>query len=88
MQKSESNRDILKSPSLHPIFGPPFTPKPLFQWYLQSKKFLLTFNAKGLRVIIVAVQVGAVKIYVAAVEALWKKEGQDETQLPPKLLVS
>ncbi len=31
--------------------------------------------------IIVVVQVGAVKIYVAAaVEALWKKERQDETQ--------
>ncbi len=26
------------------------------------------------RIIIVAVQVGAVKIYVAAVEALWEKE--------------
>jgi hypothetical protein len=30
-------------------------------------------------VIIVVVQVGAVKIYVAAVEALRKKERQDET---------
>jgi hypothetical protein len=26
-----------KSPSFHPIFGPGFTPYPLFQWYLQSK---------------------------------------------------
>jgi hypothetical protein len=33
-----------------------------------------------LRVIIVVVQVGAVKIYVAAVEAFKKKERQDETQ--------
>jgi hypothetical protein len=40
-----------------------------------------------LRLIIVAVQVGAVKIPVAAVEALRKKERQDETQLLPKLLV-
>jgi hypothetical protein len=40
-----------------------------------------------LRVIIVAVQIGAVKIYVAAVEALRNTEGQDETQPPPKLLV-
>ncbi len=31
------------------------------------------FNAQGLRVIIVVVQVGAVKIYVAAMEALRKK---------------
>jgi hypothetical protein len=30
--------------------------------------------------IIVVVQVGAVKMYVAAVEALKKKERQDETQ--------
>jgi hypothetical protein len=33
-----------------------------------------------LKVIIVVVQVGAVKIYVAAVEALRKKERQGETQ--------
>jgi hypothetical protein len=32
------------------------------------------FNEQGLRVIIVVVQVGAVKIYVAAVQALRKKE--------------
>jgi hypothetical protein len=34
---------------------------------------------------IVVVQVGAVKIYVAAVEALRKKERQDETQLNTKI---
>jgi hypothetical protein len=33
-----------------------------------------------LRVIIVVVTVGAVKIYVAAMEALKIKEGEDETQ--------
>jgi len=32
------------------------------------------FNAQGWRVIIVVVQVGAVKIYVAAVEALRKNK--------------
>jgi predicted oxidoreductase (fatty acid repression mutant protein) len=32
------------------------------------------FNAQGSRLIIVLVQVGAVKIYVAAVKALRKKE--------------
>jgi hypothetical protein len=43
-----------------------------------------TFNGARLKVIIVVVQVGAVKIYVAAVEALRKKERggskQHETQ--------
>jgi hypothetical protein len=38
-----------------------------------------------LRVIIAPVQVGAVKIYVAAVEALRKKERQDETQFTTKI---
>jgi len=67
-----------------------FTPCPLFQWYSQSKKILLNlsmkcwnsaFNAQGSWLIIVVVQVGAVKIYLAAaVEALRKKEWGDETQ--------
>jgi hypothetical protein len=42
------------------------------------------FNAQGSRLIIVVVQVGAVKIYVAAVQALrkhWMK-----LSLPPKLV--
>ncbi len=43
------------------------------------------FNAQGSRVIIVIVQVGAVKICVAAMEALTKKERQDETQFTPKV---
>jgi hypothetical protein len=38
-----------------------------------------------LRVIIVVVQVGAVKIYVATVEALRKKERQDETQFTTEI---
>jgi hypothetical protein len=38
------------------------------------------FNAQGSRVIIVVVQVGAVKIYVPAVQALRKEETLDETQ--------
>jgi len=37
------------------------------------------FNAQGSRVIIIVVQVGAVKIYVAGVQALGKNETQDET---------
>jgi len=43
------------------------------------------FNARGARLIIVVVQVGAVKIYVAAVEALRKKERQNETQFTTKI---
>jgi hypothetical protein len=43
------------------------------------------FNAQGSRVIIVVVQVGAVKTYVAAVQALQKKETQDETQFTTKI---
>jgi len=39
------------------------------------------FNAQGSRVIIVVVQVGAVKICVAAVEALRKNKKKDETQV-------
>jgi hypothetical protein len=43
------------------------------------------FDAQGSRVIIVVVQLGAVKIYVAVVEALRKKERQDETQFTTKI---
>jgi hypothetical protein len=43
------------------------------------------FNAQGSRVIIVLVQVGAVKIYVAAVQALGREERQDETQSTTKI---
>jgi hypothetical protein len=65
---------------------------PVFQWYPQSKEILSNlsmkfwysaFNAQGSRVIIVVVQVRAVKIYVAA--AQWRRWGKkrergDETQ--------
>jgi hypothetical protein len=43
------------------------------------------FNAQGSRLIIVVVELGAVKIYVAAVEALRKKKRQDETQFTTKI---
>jgi NADH:ubiquinone oxidoreductase subunit 6 (subunit J) len=49
------------------------------------KCWISAFNAQGLRVIIVVVQVGAVKIYVAAVQAISKKETQDETQFSTKI---
>jgi hypothetical protein len=59
---SYTHQQSVKSPSRHPVFGPPFTPKPLFQWYPQSKEILLNvsmtcwnsaFNAQGSRLIIV-----------------------------------
>ncbi len=31
----------VKKPCLHPVFGPPFTPYPLFQWYPQSKEIFI-----------------------------------------------
>jgi hypothetical protein len=40
---------------------------------------------KGWKVTIVVVQVGAVKIYVAAAEALRGKERQDETQFTSEI---
>jgi len=42
------------------------------------KRWNSAFNAQGSQVIIVVVQVGALKIYVARVQALRKKETQDE----------
>jgi hypothetical protein len=33
----------VKSPCLHPLFGPPFTPYPLFQWYPQENDIIETF---------------------------------------------
>jgi hypothetical protein len=48
------------------------------------KSWNSAFNAEGPKVIIVVVQVGALKLYVAAVQALRKKETQDETQFTTK----
>ncbi len=47
---------------------------------LSAKCWISAFNVQGSRGIVVAVDIGAVKIYVAAVEALRKKERQGETQ--------
>ncbi len=49
------------------------------------KRWNSGFNAELSTVIIVVVQVGAVKIYVTAVEALRKKERRDETQFTTKI---
>jgi hypothetical protein len=43
------------------------------------KYWYLTFNAQSLRLIIVIVQLGAMKMYVIAMEAFKRKERQDET---------
>ncbi len=43
------------------------------------------FNVQGSRIIIVDVQVGVGKIYGAVVEALRKKERQDEPQFTTKI---
>jgi hypothetical protein len=52
---------------------------------LTMKCWISGFNAQGSKVIIVVLQVGAVKIYVAAVKAFRKKENQDETQFTTKI---
>jgi hypothetical protein len=46
----------------------------------------MKLSIQGLRVILVVVTVGAMKIYVAAVEALKIKERQDETQFIFKII--
>jgi hypothetical protein len=49
------------------------------------KSWYSAFNAQGLRLIIVVVQLGALKIYVAAVETAQEKERHDETQFTTKI---
>ncbi len=36
-----------EKPCLHPVSGRPFTPYPLFQWYLRSKEILINLSMKG-----------------------------------------
>ncbi len=75
---------VFLSSCLHPVFGPLFTHYPLFEWGLQSKEVLLNLGMKcwnsAFEVIIVVVHVEAVKIHVA-VEALRRKERQDQNQM-------
>ncbi len=54
---------------------------------LGTKCWISAFNAQSWRGVTVPVWVVAVKIYVAAVEALKKKERQSETQDSSKLMV-
>jgi len=86
-----------KQPCLHPVFGPPFTPYPLFQWYPQSKDILLNLsiemlqlstkcsNAQGWRLIIVVVQVGAVKNMWQQWRRTRKMKDRDETQFTTEI---
>jgi hypothetical protein len=80
-QKKNQRKKQQVLASYHPVFGLPFIHHPLFAWGgPQNKEILLNlsmkswdsaFNAQGSRVIIVVVQVRAVKIYVAAV--YWRR---------------
>jgi hypothetical protein len=64
------------------------SPYPLFQWYPHSKEFFknlsrklsISYISRFESIFILVVQVGAVKMYVAAVEALKEKERRDKTQ--------
>ncbi len=74
----------IKSPSVSPLISSAFSCYPLFQWYSQSKEILLNM---GSRVIIIVVQVGAVKIHVAAsAGAQEKRNRRMKLSLPPKLV--
>ncbi len=42
----QNNTVIHNVTCLHPVFGPPFTPCLLFQWYPQSKDILLNLSMK------------------------------------------
>jgi hypothetical protein len=81
------NRVFLKPSCLHPVFGPSFTHYPLFERGPQSKEILLNLDIKSwnsafnAQVIIVVVQVGAVEIYVATVEALRRKEREGQNRM-------
>jgi hypothetical protein len=54
---------------------------------LSTKRWISAINAQGSREIIVAVQVVAVKTYVAAVVPLGEKERHGEIQEPSNLMV-
>jgi hypothetical protein len=54
---------------------------------LSMKCSYSTFSAQRSRLIIIVVQLGGVKIYVAAVEALRKRKDRMQLSLPPKLMV-
>jgi hypothetical protein len=91
----KTNLSLILPHVLSPVFGPAFTPYPsLSMWHQQNNEILLslsvkcwnsTFNAQGSRLIKVVVQKRAVKIHVAALQALRKEERQDETHFTTKI---
>jgi hypothetical protein len=83
----------IKSLSVSLPISSAFAPYTLFQWYPQSKDILLNldmkcwnsaFNAQGLRLIIVVVQVGAGCICSSSAGAQ-EKGKEDETQFTTKI---
>jgi len=76
----------LKSPCLHPVFGPAFTPYPLFQWYRQCKEI---WNAENQRLMHKAENnysncTGKSSENLSS-SIPGKKERQDETQFMTKI---
>jgi hypothetical protein len=65
---------------------PAFTPYPFFSGIPKVTRCSISaFNAHRSKVTTVVVEVGVLKIYVAAMEALNDKERQDETQFNTKI---
>jgi hypothetical protein len=80
---------FVKSPYLLASFQPP---NPSFKGIHKVRKFYLgmkcwksAFNAQGSRLIIVALQVGAMKIYATIVQALKKRKDRVKLSSPQKL---
>jgi hypothetical protein len=70
----QNNTVIHRVTCLHPVFGPPFTPYPLFQWYPQSKDILLNLSMKCSN-----------SAFNAGDSRLWKKERKRKRkELMPK----
>jgi hypothetical protein len=65
------------------VLSPPFPPLSVVSAKLRN--FIKSQYAQGSKLIVVIVQVVAVRIYVAAVEVLMKKERQNETQFTTKI---
>jgi hypothetical protein len=71
----------IRSPCLHPIFGPAFIPYPLSLSVVSLQRNAaetqhLMHKVRSRLIILVVVQVGAVKIYVAAVE--WRRASEEK----------
>jgi hypothetical protein len=74
-----------KSSCLHPVFGPPFTPYPLFPWYLQSNENLLNLSMKLSIECIRFETCYSLVVQVRAVKG--KRKDRMKFSLTPKLMV-